>query len=181
MKQVIQLLLLLLGLTAHMAEAETLPPVPENVMKAAYLYNFAQLAVWPAQTDTEEDSFNLCVVDQDDVLAALEPMRGKLINGRPLRPIKLTDIKQTQHCQMLFIGESDGPRSTRILSSVRGSPIVTVSDTSHLPLLGVMLSLSTQSKRLAFDVDLDAARRSQIQFSSRLLRLANQVTGHEDE
>jgi hypothetical protein len=151
--------------------------VPEYTMKAAYLYNFALLATWPGPAADASSAFNLCVSGQEEVLAALESMRGRLIGSHPLNPMRISQASAAKQCHLLYVGEGDGLRGGQLLETVRGEPVLTVTDEPLVARSGAMLSMFTDGKRLAFDVDLASASRAQIKFSSKLLRLANRVSG----
>lgn len=179
MRRIVPFLLSLLSCTC-MAQAKTdVPPkaIPEYTMKAAYLYNFAQLTDWPSLSATGRETFNLCIHGQDEVAVALEAMRGRVIAGHPLKSVRLSDPSEARQCDLVYIGESDGPRGNHLMEAVRGSPVLTVTDDPRVARYGAMLLIVQEGRRLTFNVNLDAARQSQIKFSSKLLRLANRVSG----
>ena len=151
--------------------------VPEYAMKAAYLYNFAQLTDWPIQGGVSDDGFNLCVFGQEELIAALESLRGRLINGHQLRVVRIADVADARHCHLMYVSDSDSTRGIRLLESLRGAPVLTVSDDQRAVRYGAMLMIVPEQHRLTFEINLDAARRSQMKFSSKLLRLAKKVNG----
>lgn len=147
-------------------------PVPEYVMKATYLYNFAVYTEWPAELGNE---IQLCVLGEERFGGALQTISGKFVNGRILMVHNLMSIDQIGACQILYLGEADVPRSQEALRKIRGMPILTVAD-GIIPLYsGVMISMLIEDKRLAFKVNASAARKVQLNFSSKLLRLASSV------
>ncbi|HZX31698.1 MAG TPA: YfiR family protein [Rhodocyclaceae bacterium] len=151
--------------------------VPEYTMKAAYLYNFAQLTEWPAQPSAQEEAFNLCVYGQDELIAALEGLRGRTVSKRPLRVLRLTDMAELRQCHLLYVADGEGARGGRMFDALKGDPVLTVTDDPRAGRAGAMLTLTTDDRHLAFEVNLDAARRAQLKFSSKLLRLAKRVMG----
>src|ERR1700691_2966511 len=70
--------------------------VEEYQVKAAFLFHFAQLVDWPADTNSDGDrSLNLCVFDDDQQRHELQStLEGKLIGGRVLH-IRLLSEPQT--------------------------------------------------------------------------------------
>ena len=160
------------------ARADDTPKaVPEYAMKAVYLYNFAQLTEWPAESTTSRESFNLCFIGPDEMAAALEPLRGRMVNQQRLRLLRVNESGEARQCQMLFVAEDSGIQGARLLEAMRGTSVLTITDDPRVASAGAMLSIVPEGKRLAFDVNLEAARRSQLKFSSKLLRLANKVAG----
>jgi hypothetical protein len=175
MRQTILRLLLAVLACAAFAEAraEDAPKaVPEFIMKAAYLYNFAQLTEWP---DGGNETFNLCVYGTYEIDAALEALRGKTINRRPLRLVRVTDAAEAQQCQLLFVGEGESGPGSRLFGKLQGTPVLTVTDDPRMNRSAAMLILFPEARRLAFEASVDLAKRSRLKFSSKLLGLARRV------
>lgn len=166
--------LLLACLQGREAVADTHGAVPEYTMKAAYLYNFAKLTDWPAQPVS--DRFNLCIFGQDDFGTALETLRGKTINHLPLNVRRIANVTEAQHCQLLFLGDTDGANARHVLNALKGTPTLTVTDADHAERTGAMLVLVTEEHRLSFEIHHEVAKRAQLKLSSKLLRLATRVT-----
>jgi hypothetical protein len=172
------LLLLLTGCIAWLmppANADD-APVPENAMKAVYLYNFAQLTEWPSSTE-REGGFKLCFFGSEELSRSLEKLRGRMIDNRVVHLQQVTDAVEARQCNMLFVGDADIGRAGRMIEALRGRPILIVTDDAHLLRLGAMVLMQREAKRLAFEVNLDPAKHSQLRFSSKLLRLAVRVNG----
>ncbi|MFZ2267256.1 MAG: YfiR family protein [Azonexus sp.] len=172
--------LCLAGLLSWISAAradDTAKAVPEYAMKAVYLYNFAQLTEWPATSASGRESFNLCVVGPDEIVAALEPLRGRMVNQQRLRLLRVTESSEARQCQMLFVAEDSGVQGIRLLDALRGTTVLTITDDPRAARAGAMLVILAEGRRLAFNVNLDAARLGQLRFSSKLLHLANRVVG----
>jgi hypothetical protein len=163
---------------APVRAAESDKAVPEYAMKAVYLYNFAQLTDWPASMPgNTQDMFTVCVFGQDELVIALEKLRGKTVNGKPLKVVRIGTVPEIKQCQMLYVGEGEGERGGRLFQSLRGTPVLTVTDDPLAARQGAMLQIVPDERRLAFEVDLDAANQAQLRMSSKLLRLAKRVSG----
>lgn len=145
-------------------------------MKAAYLYNFAQLTDWPAQAIGEGD-FTICVSGQDEVIEALVGMSGRLVQGRVLKSMRIRQASDAAQCHILYVGDGSGPRGGRMVDHLRGKPVLTVTDDQSVAGESAMLRIVPDGKRLAFEVNLDPAAQSKLKLSSKLLRLASRVIG----
>ena len=66
-------------------------------------------------------------------------------------------------------------RGDPLLGQVDGSPVLTVSDTPEFLKLGGQIVLVRENKRIRFDVNLPAVRKSGITLRAQLLRLARHV------
>jgi hypothetical protein len=78
---------------------------------------------------------------------------------------------------MLFVAEDSGQQGIRLLDALRGTAALTITDDPRIARAGAMLIILAEGRRLAFNVNLDAAKLGQLKFSSKLLRLANRVIG----
>ncbi|MFZ2267258.1 MAG: YfiR family protein [Azonexus sp.] len=167
---------LLFWISAARAD-DTTKAVPEYAMKAVYLYNFAQLTEWPATSASSRESFNLCVIGPDEIVAALEPLRGRMVNQQRLRLLRVSESTEARQCQILFIAEESGLQGIRLLDALRGTTVLTITDDQRIARAGAMLIIQAEGRRLAFNVNLEAARAGQLRFSSKLLSLARRVSG----
>jgi hypothetical protein len=172
------LLAILSGLSLRPALAdEAAHPVPEYTMKAVYLYNFAQLTEWPTKSESADTTFNICVYGQNELATALGALRGKTVNRQQLRFFHVADIAEARQCQLLYIGEEDAERGSRIIEALRGTPVLIVTDAPRMARSGAMLLIVNEARRLSFEANVDFAKRSQLKFSSKLLSLARRVSG----
>jgi hypothetical protein len=173
-------LLLILGLSlgSGAAQAEgARAAVPEYTMKAAYLYNFAQLTDWPVQPGVSDEVFSLCLFGSDEMLQALEPLRRKTIGGQGVRVQRITEASEARQCKVVYVGEGESNRGARLLEALRGLPILTVTDDPQAMRAGAVMLIIPEERRLTFEVNLGQARRSQLKLSSKLLGLARRIDG----
>lgn len=141
--------------------------IPEYEMKATFLYNFAVFTEWPPDGG---DTLNLCLLGQDRFGHALDNIEGKNINGRRLAVSRLSSLSNVGKCHVLFISDIEAARVRNMMDEVSGLPMLTVTDNARLP--GAMIVIVPEGRRLTFDVNIDAIRRTRLSISSKLLRLA---------
>jgi hypothetical protein len=167
-----QLLLLsccLLGFsyTSYVHAREALP---EYTLKAAYLYKFALLTEWPA--DTLGNNINLCYMADEDFGRALDSIDGKQINNRPINTRPIVSVEQTASCNMIFIGQIANTNLSDLVSKISTQPILTVTDDEQLAKRGACIFLRPQGQRLVFEINAEVAQTAKLNISSRLLRLS---------
>jgi len=104
-------------------------------------------------------------------------LRGKSVGSRVLRVLRVGDVAEARNCHLLYVGEGGGERGRRLFEALRGIPVLTITDDPRGERSGAMLQIVPEDKRLVFEVNLEAARRSQLKLSSKLLHLARRVTG----
>lgn len=161
------LLALLCVLGAAPAGAQT---VPENDLKAAFVFNFAVFTAWPQDALAGGAPLCLCANPGDPLFAALGALNDKLVNGHRvvLRPTPAA----LRGCQVLVLGSAERERWPQIKRELAGAGVLTVSDEPAISADGAVIGLWVEQRRIGFDVDMGAARAARLALSSKLLRLA---------
>jgi len=143
-------------------------------VKAAFLYNFAKFAEWPALPSGTP--IVVCVVGDDGIAAALvETVRGQNISGHTIEVRRSQDSATWRACHLLFIADAETRRSAGGLGEVRTLPVLTVSDGKGFSQSGGIIELYLEGGRMRFAINVDAAERSGLRLSSRLLGLAKVI------
>jgi len=143
-------------------------------VKAAFLYNFAKFAEWPALPP--ESPIVACVVGGDDIAAALvETVRGQKILGHKLEVWRPQDSSTWQTCNLLFISDVETRRSGGGLVAIKKLPVLTVSDGKDFCQAAGIIELYVESGKMRFAINVDAVEQSGIHLSSRLLGLAKVI------
>jgi len=151
-------------------------PSLEGDVKAAFLFNFAQFIDWPKEAFAGADApFTICVTG-DALVGPLEKtVEGEMLNGRPIVLRRMAPPDNVAGCHLVYVGRQEGRRSMEILSAAAGMPIVTVGDSAEFIDQGGMIRFTEVAHRIRFEINPDAASRSALRVSSRLLRLADIV------
>jgi hypothetical protein len=165
--------------SATAASARASADVAQDVaMKAAFLYNFAKFAEWPALPAGVP--LLVCIVGNEGIAAALvETVRGQNISGHPLEIRRAQESAAWRACHVLFIAEAETRRSAGELGEVKGLPVLTVSDGKGFSQASGIIELFVEGGRMRFAINVDAAEASGLRLSSRLLGLAKIIrNGH---
>jgi hypothetical protein len=140
-------------------------------VKAAFLYNFAKFADWPALAAGMPIA--VCVVGDDRLAAALvETVRGQVLSGHALEVAPHQEAAHWGACHLLFIADVDVRRSAAGLESVKLLPVLTISDGRDFAQATGIIELFVEAGRMRFAINLDTAEGSGLHLSSRLLGLA---------
>lgn len=146
----------------------------EAALKAAFLYNFAKFTEWPKdRPDGEAGPIVFCISQNSRLRSAVDELQGKLVGSRPVRT-QIADGINPALCHVLFIDDTASPR-LRQLAETDLHGVLTVSDLPNFARAGGNIGMFFTSNQLRFQINLDAARRSGIGFSSKLLRLAEVI------
>jgi hypothetical protein len=150
----------------------------EYQVKAAFLFHFAQFTDWPAGVlNAGDTSLNLCVFDDEPRQTVLQStIEGKTVGARVFHVRLISQTQETQNCNILFLSRDEARRQSAFLRSLRGSPVLTVGETSDFLTDGGMIRFHLVEGKIRFDINLDAAETSHLTISSRLLLLATSVT-----
>jgi hypothetical protein len=147
----------------------------EYQIKAAFLYNFSQFAEWPPEAFPDKDS-PLVI----GVLSSLDPFGGFLdetvrnesVQGRRLQVKHFTRVAEMQSCHILYIGQSEAKRLEQVVETMKGKPVLTVSDITDSVSRGVMIGFVPGRNKIRFKINAAGARAANISLSSKLLRAA---------
>lgn len=173
MKATVLHLLVLFALSLPYQAVRADAAVDERSMKAAYLYNFALFAQWPSLPDAD---FQLCVLGTTSLDAELVRLEGKRVqNGLPIAMRWIMPGDPLVGCQVLYVDEHNRRTLDSLLRQLAAAPVLTITDATGFADRGIMIEMRRQNQRLVFDVNLAAARRARLDFSSRLLKLASFV------
>lgn len=162
--------LVALGLVAPAAFAQA---VSEPAVKAAYLYKFSSYVDWPTQPVGE--SFVIGVQGAEDVAVELERLvPGRVVQNRRVVVRRIRPGDDLKGLSILFIGRGETNAREQVRAAQRQN-IVAVTDTDRGLELGSVINLVTLEDRVGFEVSLDAAERTGVAISSRMLSVARRV------
>jgi len=151
-------------------------PVEEYQLKAVFLYNFAKFVEWPAQANGSKDPLVMVVFGRDPFGPALEQVVwGKTINNRPLTVRRTVRTEELLPCHVLFVSAQERRRAPEVLKVAEAAGVLTVSEMDDFLNLGGVIKFGADRAKVRFEVNLEAARRSGLKISSRLLSLARVV------
>jgi len=164
----------LMAATRIAAVGAQTPTASDVAVKAAFLYNFVKFAEWPALAASAPIS--VCVVGDEAIATALdETMHGKNISGHALEIWRPQDSATWRTCSLLFVADVETRRFIGGLSGIRTLPVLTVSDGKGFAQAGGIIELYVENGRMRFAINVDAAERSGLHLSSRLLGLAKVI------
>lgn len=148
----------------------------ESALKAAFVYNFAKFTEWPADALSPGSQLVLCVSGDRFVEFALAQLvNGRSIEGHQLVVRWLNDDGSGQSCHVLYVSSTARKRLGQFLSWIETFPVLTVSNASAFAHDGGVAELFLENNRMRFAINVDAAQRSKLRISSRLLSLAKIV------
>jgi hypothetical protein len=169
----------------------------EYRIKAAFVYNFVKFIDWPEEkmADTNEPIV-IGIIGSRDFIKAFDPVRHKKIKNRrisikyfegyeKLRKSPTGDNSQwnqrmtiLKNCHVLLLCSSDDARIDnlrQIIGELKVSPVLTVGETRGFLESGGIVNFLVEDKKVRFEINAAAAKKSELRVSSKLLRLAKRV------
>lgn len=145
-------------------------------VKAAFLFNFTRFANWPSKSfKTARSPIVMCVLDADPIAPVLEQtVQDKEVDGRPVKVERRAWRDELDSCHLLYVGGSESAPVETVFETTRSAPVLTVHEIDH-PLPGGVARLYLEDGRLRFEINDADAQRRKLQFSAKLLGLAQLV------
>ena len=157
-----------------MATRQTPASAADVAVTAALLYNFAKFAEWPGLADSA--TLVACVVGDSPIAEALTHIvRGKEVGGHRFDVVQPTDGATWGDCHLLFIADGQASRAGAGLAGIRSLPVLTASEDKGFSRSGGIVEFYLDAGKMRFVINLDAAERSGLRLSSRLLGLATVI------
>ncbi|MBI5141482.1 MAG: YfiR family protein [Nitrospirae bacterium] len=153
-------------------------PVREYELKAVYLYNFLQFVQWPDSTPT--GVMVIGVLGESPFGGALEELEENVRKGG-MTPIKIVHYgayhegMNLDDCNLLFVSASERRNYTGIIAGLKGSPVLTVSETEDFIDSGGMISLVRSRDRIRWMINRHSAESAGLRMSAQLLSIAVKV------
>jgi hypothetical protein len=171
------LFMLLIGLPhTRLQAADRLDRVEDGV-KAGYLYKFGDFVNWPERVfPTPSSAFVIGIIGADSLADELDRIaHGRTINGRPVTVRRLRVDEPITDTNVLFIGRSLNSRLGEILTTVKGQPTLTVTESDGGLALGSMVNFVLIDGKLRFEIAPKTAGIGNLAISARLLAAAYKV------
>jgi uncharacterized protein DUF4154 len=161
------------------ARAAEDPESLELRVKAAFLYKFAGYVEWPTKAFAgPETPVTIGVIGAEPIATELaQAVTGRTVNDRPVTVKRLKAGESLAGIHILFVGRAENARLDQLAQSARPRSILTVSESDGALARGSVINFVLSDGRVRFEIALDSAEKSGLKLSSRLLAVAQQVTG----
>ncbi len=152
----------------------------EFELKAAFLFNFARFCDWPKEAFASPDApFVIGVLGKDPFGKHIDALEGKKVKERRVAVKRLSRAEELGDCHIAFFGEMEEQAVRKGLDAIRKQPVLTVGDREGFAQDGGVVNFYLDERRVAFEVNVQAAERSGVKPRSQLLKLARVVRDRE--
>jgi hypothetical protein len=150
--------------------------VTESSLKAAFIYSFAKFTEWPPDVLPPTATFSACVLGDSHIREALErAVKDRLLSGRVISVSEVQLAGSLRSCHLLYVSGVTAAQVTAMVAALKGAPVLTISDLDGFAQGGGIAQMFVENGKMRFDINLEVARRSRLQLSSKLLALAAHV------
>lgn len=149
----------------------------EDRIKAALVFKLVKFVEWPAGMMAGKDPIQICAFGESPVSEALAAVDGRPARDRTAQFRKLASLSpaETKTCHVLYIAGNAREIATTVPASLRQRGVLTVSDAAEFARRGGMIGLGRGENKVAFEVNLRAARESGLEPGAPLLELATVI------
>jgi hypothetical protein len=146
-------------------------------VKAAFVYRFLAFVEWPEQAFASADAPMVIGVLGADALAheLEEVVANRRIDERAIEVRRVDVAHALDGVNVLYVGEQASSALTGLAARAARASVLVVSDFADALDEGSVINLLVVDNRVRFEVSLEAATRSALRLSSRLLGVAYRV------
>jgi hypothetical protein len=173
-----QLLLVFLVVWVSRPHPSCGSPPDEYQVKAVFVLNFCKLTEWPKDSISEKATFPIAIIGKVPSLAFENTLKGQTVHGLQVTVRHIEDPEDARGCRLVYISASERHRLSGLLQELRQLNVLTVSDMEEFCEMGGMIGLLTERNKISFVVNLAAIRKTRLNVSSRLLKLAKDIYGN---
>jgi hypothetical protein len=151
--------------------------LPEYVVKAGFLFNFAKYVEWPADAfDSADAPITIGIVGTDPFGEGLEKtLKNKTAKGRPFAIQRYPDFSAIQRCHILFVPRTEKDHLQEILKQVESRPVLAVGEEEGFSRAGGTANILIEKEKPRLEVNPDAAEKAKLTIDSKLLKVATIV------
>jgi len=149
----------------------------EYQVKAAYIFNLLPFTTWPATAFRSPDApLNLCIATPNPFGDALrQTFQSERVGSHPVAIVPITSPGAVIDCHVLFIG-SDADATGALEQVAQNAPVLTIGESPRFEQRGGMITFVIEQGRVRFDLNQTAAARVNLQFSSKVLQVARNIS-----
>jgi len=162
-----------LGLCCGNMNLQAAEPVALDKLKAAYLLKIPNYVQWdPGYFSSKKDSFRFCFLGNSPLytLAAKE-FSKRTTRGRKIQVKEIYQSHQMKECEVVHFGDLNPKALESYFNNGMGESILTTGESQNFLHHGGILRFYQIEGKLRFEINLKAARKANLEFSARLLRL----------
>jgi len=176
---VFSLLFLMLYNSSAEADASDASTLPEQKIKAIYLYKFIHFIKWPDAL-LSAGNITIGILGKDDFSDAFSEVEGKRIKSLDKKLVikrfgTYSDKHLLKECHLLFISSSEKSNFKKIIKQISGKKILTFADTEGFLEAGGMIKFINIEDKIRWEINKIAIDNAGIRLNSQIFQCALKV------
>ena len=165
----------LCGLAAPRVGAQNLSR--EYALKAVFLLNLARFTEWPTNAFDGPAAPLVIGIWGDDPFGPLleQAVSNEQVRGRKFVINHLARRAEIGACHILFVSQSESHYLEKIVTAIKGRPVLSVSEIEGAARRGACVELRKENNKIKLVVNLDSLQGGGLVMSSKLLRVSEIV------
>jgi len=149
----------------------------EYLVKAAFIYNFVKFVEWPdGKAISKQSNIDICVLGDSPILGAGNVFKAASTPKLALALVQENNIKNiAAHCHVVFISKAEQGRLGDTIASLKGAPVLTVSDMDGFAENGGMIGFVTSDGKIKVVVNTRSVSSAGMRVDAQLLEIALKV------
>ena len=161
-----------MGIDQSFAKDKTL----EYKVKAAAIYNIIRFVSWPEEKlDASSHPIRIGVLGENPFGSILETLVNRKIKGQQLSVEKIESAEDAKRFHAVFLSKSEQERLPEFIQYFRKHNVLTIGDMQNFAELGGIVGFVTKKSRVKIEINLEAAKQSNLKISAKLLEVATIV------
>jgi len=164
-------LLLGLGLLLNPHRPTFAQSLEEQTVLAALALNIVRFTTWPTEAQIE-DTIKFCVIGDNTVQQSFAGIDHKAVGNKTLQLINLSRLRNFDQCHVLYVSELKQNILLQVFADIKKQPLLTIGEGYDFAVQGGMVGLENVNGKIILHVNLTVVHESNLNISSRLLKLA---------
>lgn len=148
--------------------------LPEDKIKAAYIYQLAHFVTWPDKQSAEK-TLTICIFGKDDIINELSAFHMIQDGNSILKVMVHENIEDTFDCKIIYISNIKDGGMRVVLDRLHNKPILTVSSVKNFVREGGMIGFVSMNNTIGMEINHTSALYAGLNLNAKLLEVANTV------
>ena len=147
-----------------------------DVVKSAFLFNFAKYTEWPESSfSNSQNHLRVGFIGATKLsLVFSKLVKGKNIKGHPLQIEQVKELEDITHFHLIFLG--DKRKIEQAINLTKGKPILLISDVKEFINSGGIIEIRKKGRKVVFYLNLSQAKKANLAIHKKLEKLAIHTT-----
>ena len=161
------------------ASNNLLADIQEYKLKAAFIEKFTHFIEWPSDSKVNDKSiaFKICQFGNNPISKPLTKLTQIIqIKGKSVETVNIEHAEDVVECDLVIISKNQTHSVAKLRQYTYGQPILSIADSPGVAQKGVIINFFYRDGGLGFEINIDEAKASGFDISSRLLKLSRVIS-----